>query len=79
MPLNTVRRLVAEGKPAFGTFVYSPDPAIVELIGAAGFDFVIVDTEHASLGRRDVENLVRAASGRGISAFVRVNRVEDVT
>jgi 4-hydroxy-2-oxoheptanedioate aldolase len=79
MQLNTVRRLVAEGKPAFGTFVYSPDPAIVELIGASGLDFVIVDTEHASLDRRDVENLVRAASGRGISAFVRVSRVEDVT
>ncbi|HKP16948.1 MAG TPA: aldolase/citrate lyase family protein [Gaiellaceae bacterium] len=76
--MNRVRRLVADGQPANGTFVYSPDPAVVELIGAAGFDFVVVDTEHASLGRREVENLIRAADGKGMSALVRVNRIEDV-
>jgi 4-hydroxy-2-oxoheptanedioate aldolase len=76
--LNKIRSLVAAGEPVFGTFVYSPDPAVVELIAAAGLDFVIVDTEHASLGRREVENLIRAADGRGISALVRVQRPDDV-
>jgi 4-hydroxy-2-oxoheptanedioate aldolase len=76
--VNRIRAAVAAGEPAFGTFIYSPDPAIVELIGIAGFDFVVIDTEHASLGRRDVGNLVRAADGKGMSALVRVTRVEEV-
>ncbi len=76
--VNRIRATLAAGRPAFGTFVYSSDPAIVEVIAAAGFDFVVMDTEHASLGRRDVENLVRTADGKGMSALVRVTRVEDV-
>ncbi len=74
-----IRAALEEGRPAFGTFVYSPDPAVCELVGAAGFDFVVVDTEHASLGPRDVENLVRAADTRGIAALVRVTRPDAVT
>jgi 2-keto-3-deoxy-L-rhamnonate aldolase RhmA len=76
--VNRIRQALAAGERAFGTFVYSPEPAVVELIGAAGLDFVVIDMEHASLGRRDVENLVRAADGRGMSALVRVSRIEDV-
>src|SRR5438128_2676323 len=35
--------------------------------------------EHASLDRRDVENLVRAANARGMTAFVRVTSVDAAT
>jgi 2-keto-3-deoxy-L-rhamnonate aldolase RhmA len=45
----------------FGTFVYSPDPAVLEIVAAAGFDFAIVDTEHAPIGIADVPGLLRAA------------------
>ena len=72
LPVNGVKRLVDRGQLGFGTFAYSPDPAITELIGAAGFDFVIIDTEHASLDRKDVEQLVRAAVAGGATPFVRV-------
>lgn len=69
---NKVKTQSELGSPVFGTFTYSPDPALVEIAGAAGMDFVIIDTEHAQLDAGDVETLVRAARGAGLTAFVRV-------
>jgi len=79
MRRNAIKHALEEGRSAYGTFVYSPDPGICEVIGAAGFDFVVIDTEHASLDRRDVENLIRAADARGITALVRVTEQEQVS
>ena len=71
-PTNGVKNLIDQGRMAFGTFVYSPDPAMTELIADAGFDFVIIDTEHASIDRKDIEQLTRAAAVGGATAFVRI-------
>lgn len=60
------------GECVYGLFVFSPDPAHTELAGLAGFDFVIVDLEHAPLGIADVLNHVRAAAGTDLSVIVRV-------
>ncbi|WIX98373.1 hypothetical protein QRX60_30435 [Amycolatopsis mongoliensis] len=40
--------------PVVGTFVKIPALEVAEIIGAAGFDFVVIDTEHALLSVRDV-------------------------
>lgn len=68
---SLARRLQA-GDCVYGIFVFSPDPAHTEIAGLAGFDFAIVDMEHAPLGFRDIQNHVRAATAAGISAVVRV-------
>lgn len=60
------------GECVYGLFIFSPDPAHTELAGLAGFDFVIVDTEHAPLGIDKVLDHVRAADAMGIAAIVRV-------
>ena len=61
-----------DGECVYGLFVFSPDPAHTEIAGLAGFDFVIVDLEHAPLGIADVVGHVRAADAAGISVIVRV-------
>jgi 2-keto-3-deoxy-L-rhamnonate aldolase RhmA len=76
MAANGVRRLLDQGKTAFGTFIFSTDPAMTELAGSAGFDFVIIDMEHASLDSRDVQNHLRAAEAKGVTGFVRVGTRE---
>jgi 2-keto-3-deoxy-L-rhamnonate aldolase RhmA len=63
-------------RPA-GTFVFSRDAAVSEVIGRAGFDFTVVDLEHAALDLRDVEGHIRAAAASGISALVRVPSTGD--
>ena len=72
MAANGVRRLLEQGRSAFGTFIFSTDPAMTEIAGSAGFDFVIIDMEHASLDSRDVQNHLRAAEAKGVTGFVRV-------
>ena len=72
MAFNGVKELVRQGKVALGTFIFSTDPSMVEVAGLAGFDFVIIDMEHASLDSRDVQNHLRAAEAKGVTGFVRV-------
>lgn len=69
---NPLRRRWQSGQPALGTFVYSTDPASVEIAALAGLDFAIIDLEHAPLGIAETANHIRAAAGAGIAALVRV-------
>jgi 4-hydroxy-2-oxoheptanedioate aldolase len=60
--------------PLHGFFIGIPSPATVELAGYAGFDFVIIDTEHGAAGLETLEHMLRAAAASGIAALVRVPR-----
>lgn len=55
-----------------GTFVKLRDPAVIEILAAAGFDFVILDGEHAPFGRESIELAMLAARAAGLPALVRV-------
>lgn len=37
------------GMPRFGAWVKIPAPESVELLALAGFDFVVIDAEHAAI------------------------------
>jgi 4-hydroxy-2-oxoheptanedioate aldolase len=68
---------IGDGSPAFGIALRSPDPAIVEICAIAGYDWVSLTLEHASLTTREVANLQRAADLRGISTLVHVAGPDD--
>jgi 4-hydroxy-2-oxoheptanedioate aldolase len=59
-----------------GTFLEIPSPALVELLGLAGFDFVVVDREHGAIDLKDTEELIRAGLSTAISVMVRVPTCE---
>jgi 4-hydroxy-2-oxoheptanedioate aldolase len=64
------------GHALLGTFSVSGSPTLVEMVGYAGFDFVIIDCEHAAtspLGS-ELEGLVRAAYAADIAPIVRVTK-----
>ncbi|MCO4273809.1 aldolase/citrate lyase family protein [Pseudarthrobacter sp. HLT3-5] len=63
---------------ARGTFVKIAHSDVVELLALAGFDFVIIDMEHAPLGLAEVHQLIGAARGAGIPPLVRVPELDDV-
>ncbi|KPC60924.1 HpcH/HpaI aldolase family protein [Streptomyces chattanoogensis] len=69
---NQVRQKLAAGEEVHGLFSTLPEPAMIEMIGCAGYDFVIVDTEHTLVGPHRLENLIRAAEANGLTPFVRV-------
>lgn len=54
-----------------GAFNGLPSPAIVEMCGHAGFDFVIIDNEHGSADFGETEHMLRAARAADIIPVVR--------
>jgi len=55
-----------------GTFSKCSDPAMIECIGLAGFDFVIIDLEHGPNSFETAQNLVRAAVIHNLTPVIRV-------
>src|SRR5262249_44263908 len=49
-----------------------PSPAVVEMVGYAGFDYVIIDLEHSAIGLETLENMLRAAQAVDVAALVRL-------
>ena len=61
-----------------GTFLEIPSPQLVELLGLAGFDFVVIDREHGSIDLERCEDLIRAANVSGICPMVRVAECDPI-
>ncbi|MEV0088715.1 aldolase/citrate lyase family protein [Saccharopolyspora sp. NPDC050642] len=64
--------LLSDNGTCFGTWIKLPVVDSVEMMAAAGFDFVAIDMEHAPLDILTVHQLIGAARGCGIPALVRV-------
>lgn len=70
LELSLAPRLRA-GETLRGLFNGIPSPALVEMCGHAGFDFVILDNEHGSADLQTTEHQLRAARAVGLPALVR--------
>jgi len=69
---NYLKRTLNEGKVVFGPFMKFTDPAAVEIMGFAGFDFVIIDAEHGPISIETAQNMIRAAEAVNITPIIRV-------
>src|SRR5437762_3602976 len=68
---NHLKGKLKAGQPALGCSVMFPSPQIVEMLGHAGFDWVLLDCEHGSLSLADVEVMAMAADAVGITPIAR--------
>jgi 2-keto-3-deoxy-L-rhamnonate aldolase RhmA len=71
MKPNRVKQLYQAGKPAFGTYITFSTPAVVELAGQAGLDFVRIDTYHRPFNPETVVDMVTAAYAHEITPWIR--------
>lgn len=65
--------LLQEGRALLGIFCGIPSPALIEMAGHAGFDFVVIDNEHGPAALETTEHMIRAARCAGIVPIVRVS------
>jgi 2-keto-3-deoxy-L-rhamnonate aldolase RhmA len=72
MHKNRIKEKMSQGKLAVGTYVNLADPAVVEIIGLAGFDAAFIDMEHTGFNLQTVQEMLRACDLVGISSLVRV-------
>ena len=68
---NPMKDKIARGEPALGVSLMFPSPQTVEMLGHAGFDWVLLDCEHGSIGLGDLELMAMAADAAGITAIAR--------
>ncbi len=68
---NRMKEKLRAGEPVYGVSVMIPSPQIVEMIAAAGFDWVLLDCEHGTLTLESVELMAMAAEASGVTAIAR--------
>ena len=72
MRTNTTKAKLAEGDVVFGAIISRYAPDLVELFGAIGYDFVMIDCEHGPMDLDQVEHMVRAAEVFDITPIARI-------
>jgi 4-hydroxy-2-oxoheptanedioate aldolase len=75
---NSLRSRLAAGDVVVGPFVGLNCPDLVEIMGIAGCDFCVIDTEHGPMDPESIQHMVRAAELSGMTPIVRVPRAEPV-
>lgn len=66
--------LDATNGPVLGTWTQFTDPAFIDLLGAAGYAFTIIDGEHGAFGIETTAALIRACDAARVAPLVRVPR-----
>jgi len=69
---NLIKEKLANQEEVFGILNSVSSPVITEMFAYAGYDFVILDTEHLLVSPVALEHSIRAAESVGLCAFVRV-------
>src|SRR4051812_18213101 len=66
------RKKFTAGERLVGTFVKAPPSHTTEILGSVGFDFVVIDEEHAPFDRVTIDAVLLAARASGTAGIVRV-------
>lgn len=69
---NGFRQRFLAGEILVGTFVKTPNTHPVEILGQSGFEFVVIDEEHAPWDRVAIDGALLAARASGTAGIVRV-------
>ena len=70
---NRIKQALQSGQSVVGTMVVEiRQPAVMQLLANAGFDFVIIDNEHGPFNIETIAELSRAAIYVGLTPIVRI-------
>ena len=70
---NRIKQALQNGQSVVGTMVVEiRQPAVMQLLANAGFDFVIIDNEHGPFNIETIAELSRAAIYAGLTPIVRI-------
>jgi 2-keto-3-deoxy-L-rhamnonate aldolase RhmA len=70
--MTALQSALRNGDPVVGTWLTIGHPQVAEIAAGSDLDFVVVDTEHATMDLADVEDLLRATEAAGGTALARV-------
>ncbi|MCT2536121.1 aldolase/citrate lyase family protein [Aquibacillus koreensis] len=70
---NKVKENLKNKKPSIGVILGIYAPSLVEMVGHAGYDFIIIDDEHGTYSASEMENMIRTALLSDLVPIVRVD------
>lgn len=73
MRTNRILETVGRGDPVVGCVLTTSDEFVAELVGAAGFDFLIIDTQHAPIGVETLQRLMIALRSSPSTVLTRIS------
>jgi 4-hydroxy-2-oxoheptanedioate aldolase len=68
---NQVRELWSRGDAAFGTFLVIPSIRSAEVVGKAGFDWVVIEQQHGAVAQESLLPILHALELGGTTTWVR--------
>jgi 4-hydroxy-2-oxoheptanedioate aldolase len=78
MPRRSFPDLLALPRPPLGTWSQIRSEEVVDMLGAAGFDFTIIDCEHGAFGIETAEKLIRACDANDLVPLLRAPSADPV-
>ncbi len=71
LPKNAFKAALAEGRAQIGLWVTIPGSDNAEAMAGCGFDWLMIDTEHSTVGLDTVKSMLQAMAPYPVSAAVR--------
>ena len=72
MRTNWVREKIRSGQPTIGCFMGLGSPNLAELLAHAGYDWLVIETEHNALDSAQIEHMLMAMNGTETIPIVRI-------
>ena len=70
--MTKLKQALQSGAATLGSWITLAHPAIPEILADAGFEWLVVDLEHTTIGLREVGELIRVIDLLGLEALVRL-------
>lgn len=77
--MKNIKQMLKQGEFVYGMVVNLNDPAVIEIAGLTGYDFVRLDCEHTPFSLKEIRECIRAADCVGIPLIVRLTELDTVT
>jgi 2-keto-3-deoxy-L-rhamnonate aldolase RhmA len=72
MLARRIKDKLRRGDPSLGTWMSMAHPSIAEILASAGYDWVVIETEHTAIDVSEVLRLIIAIEQRGSVPLVRL-------
>jgi 4-hydroxy-2-oxoheptanedioate aldolase len=72
-----LKKKLQAGEVVIGPFCIIPSMPMVESLGHAGMDFLIIDTEHGPIGLESAQDMCIAADAAGVAPIIRVGGIDE--
>lgn len=72
MKKNPLKKALLENRQTYGSWITLSHPLIPEILAPAGFDWLVIDMEHSSIGLNELLPLIISIEANNIIPLVRV-------